>query len=78
MMEAREQLESEHIQQIQHDKAAAVYLEDCDIKSRHSRVAKLENDLCIVVDAKENALESWNVREHLKKETMRLLNLQFG
>ena len=69
-----------HLQQIQHDKAAAVDSEDCDVKNRHSRVAKLKNALYIVVDAKkENTLESWNVREHLRnKETMRLLDLQFG
>ena len=71
---AREQLESEHLQQNDKAEDDAVDSEDGNIKNRRARVAKLKKALCIVVDAKEDALEIWDVREHLRKETMQLGN----
>ncbi|KAI2500246.1 hypothetical protein MHU86_14253 [Fragilaria crotonensis] len=72
---AREQLEAEIGEE---DKPESTEPEDGSIKNRRTRVARLRKALSAAVDAKEDALEIWDVREHLRKETMQLGNDLLG
>jgi hypothetical protein len=72
---AREQLEAENGEE---DTPDTIDREDCSIKNQRTRVARLRKALFTALDADEDALEIWDVREHLRKETMQLGNDLLG
>ena len=66
---AREALEAE-----QGDVATDVVADDRDIQSARATVKRLRKVLHNAIDQKEDPLEIWDAREHVRRETMQLGN----